>query len=63
MEAHDERECQLAAPRLGDHIHQVDRLTVALGKNAHMAGIIDAKVSAAPAVDVVEFAGICDVER
>ena len=63
VETHDERECQLAAPRLGDDIHQINRLAVALGENAHMACVIDAKVAAAPAVDVVEFAGFGDVER
>ena len=62
VEAHDERKCQLAAPRLGDDIHEIDRLAVALGINADMAAFVDAEVAAAPAVDVVEFAGLGDVE-
>ena len=62
VETHDERKCQLAASRLGDDIHEIDRLAVALGINADMTGLVDAEVVTAPAVDIVEFAGFSDVE-
>ena len=62
MKTHDEREGQLAASCLGDDIHEIDRLAVALGINADMTGLVDAEVVTAPAVDIVEFAGFGDVE-
>ena len=62
MKTHNERERQLAAAGFGDDIHEIDRLAVALGINADMAGVVDAEVVAAPAVDVIEFAGFGDVE-
>ena len=62
MKTHDERERQIAAAGLGYDIHEINRLAVALGENAHMAGFIDAEVTTAPAVYIVEFAGFGDVE-
>ena len=62
MKTHDEWESQLAVSGLGDDIHEIDRLAVALGINADMASFVDAEVVAAPAVDIIEFAGFGDVE-
>ncbi len=58
VKAHDQRESEFALAGFSDHFHEVDLLIIALRINGDVAGGIDAEVSAAPALDIVEFGGI-----
>ena len=60
VKAHDERKSELALPSFSNHLHEVDLLSITLRINGDVAGGIDAEVSAAPALDIVEFTGIGD---
>ena len=58
VEPHHEREGEVPRLRLGDDVHEVDRVAVALRVHAGMALGRDSEIAAAPAVDVVEGPGV-----